>query len=94
MVNTQIERATLCQVSSSRTSSLEVLQWLRRHEEFKRIPTLVLTSSRVERDVASAYGFGANSYLVKPTTLHDLEQLGRVIRDYWENCEIPAGEAT
>ena len=70
-------------------NGLEFLKWLRGHDAFKRIPTLVLTSSRAERDVASAYGFGANSYLVKPTTFEDLEKLGRVIRDYWESCEIP-----
>jgi CheY-like chemotaxis protein len=71
-------------------SGLEVLKWLRAHPHFRSIPTLVLTSSRAESDVASAYGFGANSYMVKPSTLHDLEKLGRVIRDYWDACEMPA----
>ena len=70
---------------------LEVLKWLRQHPTFRKIPTLVLTSSTAEKDVASAYGFGANSYMVKPTVSEDLEKLGRVIREYWESCEIPAG---
>jgi CheY-like chemotaxis protein len=73
-------------------SGLEVLKWLRENSGFQRIPTLVLTSSRAESDVASAYGFGANSYMVKPSTFEDLERLGRVIRDYWQACEMPPGE--
>ena len=72
-----------------RLNGLEVLVWLRKHEKLRLIPTLVLSSSRAERDVASAYGFGANSYLVKPSSFADLEKMGRVIRDYWESCEIP-----
>lgn len=70
-------------------SGLEVLKWLREHQDFKRIPILVLTSSRADSDVANAYGFGANSYMVKPTTFDDLEKLGRVILDYWKACELP-----
>ena len=74
-----------------RLNGLEVLLWLRKQEKLRLIPTLVLTSSRAERDVASAYGFGANSYLVKPCTFADLEKMGRLIRDYWDGCEIPDG---
>ena len=70
-------------------NGLEVLKWLRKHPTFRRIPTLVLTSSKAESDVANAYGFGANSYMVKPTAFDDFEKLGRIIGDYWENCEIP-----
>lgn len=70
-------------------NGLEVLKWLRAHPDFRRIPTLVLTSSKQESDIANAYGFGANSYIVKPTSLEDLELLGRIVRDYWNACELP-----
>jgi CheY-like chemotaxis protein len=70
-------------------SGLEVLQWLRADPDFRTLPTLVLTSSKAASDVATAYGFGANSYLVKPSSFDDLEKLGRLIRDYWERCELP-----
>jgi CheY-like chemotaxis protein len=70
-------------------NGLEVLKWVRDHPAFRKIPTLVLTSSREETDVANAYGFGANSYMVKPTIFEDLEKLGRLIRDYWAACEMP-----
>jgi len=70
-------------------NGLEVLKWLRDNPDFRKVPTLVLTSSRAEQDVASAYGFGANSFLVKPAAFEDLERMGGVIRAYWESCELP-----
>ena len=72
-----------------RRSGLDVLSWLSDHEEYRVIPTLVLTSSKEETDVAKAYGFGANSYMVKPTDFQDLEKIMRLIHDYWAICEKP-----
>lgn len=68
---------------------LEFLKWLRHHEPLRAVPLLVLTSSTAESDFVCAYGFGANSYMVKPRTMEELERLGRVIREYWERCELP-----
>jgi CheY-like chemotaxis protein len=72
-----------------RKSGLDVLKWLSDHEEYRVIPTLVLTSSKEETDVAKAYGFGANSYMVKPADFQDLEKIMRLIHDYWAICEKP-----
>ena len=70
-------------------SGMEVLKWLSEHEQYRVIPTLVLTSSKEETDVAKAYGFGANSYMVKPADFQDLEKMMRLIHDYWTVCEKP-----
>lgn len=70
-------------------SGMEVLKWLGDHPEYRVIPTLVLTSSKEESDIASAYGFGANSYMVKPSDFRDLENIMRLIHDYWNVCEKP-----
>jgi CheY-like chemotaxis protein len=76
-----------------RKSGMEVLKWLSDHEQFRVIPTLVLTSSKEEKDVAKAYGFGANSYMVKPADFQDLEKMMRLIHDYWTVCEKPGPKA-
>lgn len=70
-------------------SGLEVLKWLREQKSLRTIPTLVLTSSKEETDVARAYGFGANSYMVKPAEFGDLERMMKLIHDYWGACEKP-----
>jgi CheY-like chemotaxis protein len=49
-----------------RVDGLEVLRALRADERTRRLPVVVLTSSREEIDVVRAYDLGVNSYLVKP----------------------------
>jgi len=67
-----------------RRSGLEVLEWLRAAErDLRRIPVVVLTSSRQSRDVNRAYDLGANSYLVKPVEFDDLQEMLRNVKVYW-----------
>ncbi|HYE30950.1 MAG TPA: response regulator [Methylomirabilota bacterium] len=72
-----------------RLGGLEFLAWLRDHPDFAVIPTLVLSSSTEDKDVAQAYSMGANSYLVKPTRFEDFEELVRIVHDYWTRCVRP-----
>jgi len=66
-----------------RRSGLEVLAWVRQHSGIKRLPVIVLTSSRDEDDINRAYDLGANSYLVKPVAFDDLLRLVRSLEGYW-----------
>lgn len=49
-----------------RVDGLDVLRAVRADERTRRLPVVVLTSSREEIDLVRAYDLGANSYLVKP----------------------------
>ena len=73
----------LLDVKLPRRSGLEVLAWVRQHEGLKRLPIVVLTSSRDEGDINKAYDLGANSYLVKPVAFDDLLRLVRSVEGYW-----------
>jgi CheY-like chemotaxis protein len=66
-----------------RRSGLEVLTWLRGQDNLRRLPVVLLTSSRQSQDVNRAYDLGANSYLVKPVEFEDLQQLLGTIHTYW-----------
>jgi CheY-like chemotaxis protein len=67
-----------------RRSGFEVLQWLRGQPSgLKRLPVVVLTSSRHSTDINRAYDLGANSYLIKPDTGSQLEQLASEFQTYW-----------
>jgi two-component system response regulator len=62
---------------------LGVLQRLRLDERTKRLPVVILTSSKEQQDLCSSYDFGANSYIRKPV---DFEQFAEAIRHlgiYW-----------
>jgi len=66
-----------------RRSGLEVLEWLRAQPVLRRIPVVVLTSSRESQDVCRAYELGANSYLVKPVELTALVDMMKGFGLYW-----------
>lgn len=59
-------RLVLLDLRLPRVDGLDVLRALRADERTRRLPVVVLTSSREEVDVVRAYDLGANSYLVKP----------------------------
>lgn len=74
----------LLDIKLPRRSGLEVLAWLRnRNDGLRRLPVVMLTSSRHAVDVDRAYELGANSYLAKPDTPAELNELVRVLQTYW-----------
>lgn len=66
-----------------RKSGLEVLAWVREQAGLKRLPVVVLTSSRETSDINRAYDLGANSYLVKPVGFENLFELAKSLNLYW-----------
>lgn len=66
-----------------RRSGLEVLVWLRQQPHLKRLPVVILTSSKETVDINRAYELGANSYLVKPVAFDDLVEMVKALNLYW-----------
>ena len=66
-----------------RRSGLEVLEWLKQQPAIKRLPVVVLTSSKENADINRAYDLGANSYLVKPLDFDPLLELVKTLGLYW-----------
>jgi CheY-like chemotaxis protein len=64
-------------------NGFEVLEFVKNNEHLKRIPTVLLSSSRQHRDVIKAYDLRANSYLVKPTAFNELMALTQNLCSYW-----------
>ena len=62
---------------------LEVLKRIRSHDLTKRLPVVILTSSREEQDVAVSYDLGANSYIRKPVDFHQFAEAVRALELYW-----------
>lgn len=61
----------------------EVLRRIKGTPKLKRIPVVILTSSREEGDRALSYDIGANSYLVKPVSFEGFLEVVREIDHYW-----------
>jgi CheY-like chemotaxis protein len=64
-------------------SGHEVLAWIRQQPELESLVIIVLTSSNEASDLSRSYALGANSYLVKPPTPEQLEELAKAFRWYW-----------
>jgi CheY-like chemotaxis protein len=74
-------------------SGLEVLKWIRQQTVLNNIVVVVLTSSKEGKDIDQAYQIGANSYLVKPPAMTDLQELVKAFNLYWlQRNEFPARE--
>jgi CheY-like chemotaxis protein len=73
-------------------SGFDVLEWIRREEEFRRLPVVVLSSSNQEAEIKRSYQLGANSYLLKPVGFEALVALLAAFYHYWfELNELPKG---
>ena len=66
-----------------RVDGLQVLREIKIDDKLRRIPVVVLTTSEAESDVARAYEFHANSYLVKPMDFKKFTQLMDELGFYW-----------
>lgn len=66
-----------------RRSGIEVLEWIRHQPVIKRIPVIVLTSSKETLDVDRSYDLGVSSYLVKPVNFNALSQMFVALNAYW-----------
>jgi CheY-like chemotaxis protein len=78
-----LPRCVLLDIKLPTKTGLEVLSWIRSQSRFKRLPVLMLTSSQLPRDINDAYDLGANSYLIKPSSLEKLVLLAQTIAQYW-----------
>src|SRR5712691_3300357 len=65
------------------TDGFEVLEWVRKQPQLKRLLVVVLTSSNLQEDVDRAYELGANSYLVKPVSFDEMVSMIQRFEIYW-----------
>lgn len=73
----------LLDVKMPRKGGHEVLEWLKAKPQLRRIPVVMLTSSKDPVDVNRAYDLGVNSYLVKPLSFDGLNEIARTLNLYW-----------
>jgi two-component system, chemotaxis family, response regulator Rcp1 len=61
----------------------EVLAQIKKDDNLKTIPTIILTTSDSETDIRKSYELQANCYLSKPVQLEDFENVVKSINDFW-----------
>lgn len=73
----------LLDINMPKVNGLEVLKHLKAHPVFRRIPVVMLTSSREDRDLKTAYDLGVNSYIEKPVSFTKFIEVAEHIELYW-----------
>ena len=69
-------------------SGHEVLRQVKTTDHLKRIPVVILTSSKEEGDLVMSYDNGANSYLVKPVSFDGFLKVVQTIGLYWISLNV------
>jgi two-component system response regulator len=81
--SSELPAVVLLDLKLPKIPGLEVLRRIRADARTRRLPVIILTSSREEQDVGAGYDLGVNSYIVKPVDFtqfqRGIEQLGL----YW-----------
>jgi two-component system, chemotaxis family, response regulator Rcp1 len=73
----------LLDLNMPRMDGREVLARIKSDDSLKTIPTVILTTSEAEEDVAKAYQLHANCYFSKPVQLDAFEELVKSIHNFW-----------
>lgn len=66
-----------------RMDGRQVLAEVKRHEELRRVPVVVLTSSDAETDIVRSYELSANCYVTKPVGLEPFQSVVKAITRFW-----------
>ena len=83
----------LLDLNMPRKDGREALKEIKADPNLRRIPIVVLTTSKAEEDIVRSYDLGVNSYVTKPVTFKSLVELVKVLGRYWfEVVELPPEE--
>ena len=66
-----------------RSDGNQVLAHIKASRRLKSLPVVVITSSKLRRDVQACYRLGANSFVAKPVSMVKLRELMAVLAEYW-----------
>lgn len=73
----------LLDIKMPRMDGLEVLRRMREDELLKRVPVVILSSSREESDLARSWDLGVNAYVVKPVDVSQFFDAVRTLGQFW-----------
>ncbi|HEY2622448.1 response regulator [Dyella sp. Tek66A03] len=73
----------LLDIKMPRMGGIEVLTHLRADERFRRVPVVILSSSREESDLARSWDIGANAYVIKPVDVDQFFDAVRTLGQFW-----------
>jgi len=84
----------LLDLNMPRKDGREALQEIKADPHLRRIPVVVLTTSKAEEDILRSYNIGAASFITKPVTFEALVEIVKGLGEYWvQIVKLPPKEA-
>ncbi|MDH5458617.1 MAG: response regulator [Nitrospinota bacterium] len=73
----------LLDLNMPRKDGREVLEEIKKSNTLRKIPVVILTTSKAETDINHAYDLGVNSYIQKPVRFNEFVEVIKVLSHYW-----------
>ncbi|MFI1770829.1 response regulator [Thalassobellus citreus] len=73
----------LLDLKMPKVDGLEVLKQIRESEDFKNIPVVILTSSKMESDLIESYRLGTNAFVIKPVEFEEFIKAIKRVGAFW-----------
>jgi two-component system response regulator len=84
----------LLDLKMPRVDGLEVLRQMKGDPELRKVPVVVMTSSREDRDLNNCYDLNINAYVVKPVKFQEFAEAVKQVGAFWAVLnELPPGSA-
>lgn len=84
----------LLDLNMPRKDGREALEEIKSDSLLRKIPVIILTTSKAEEDILRSYDLGVNSFIRKPVQFEDFVEMVRVLGKYWfEIVELPGGHS-
>lgn len=74
---------TLLDLNMPRKDGREALAEIKADQDLRRIPIVILTTSKAEEDIIRTYDLGSNSYITKPVSFESLVTIMKALSKYW-----------
>ena len=87
-----LPKLILLDLRMPKVDGLEVLHKIKENERTRRIPVVVLTSSKEDRDIVESYKLGVNSYVSKPVEFDEFIDAVSTMGFYWILINKPPSE--
>ena len=84
----------LLDLNMPRKDGREALAEIKSDPDLKRIPIVVLTTSKAEEDILSTYDLGVSGFIIKPVTFESLVSLLKTVSKYWFQIVEPPPQRT
>lgn len=79
----------LLDLNMPKMNGIEFLRIVKQDEELRKIPVIVLTTSREEQDRVNSYDLSVAGYIIKPVDYQQFLDVMRTIDEYWRLSELP-----